>query len=695
MAEKLLVRPINNITDPDEESVLAIVSHLLPVLEDWRAGEDFRIEIEELKGKKPKLDEEFAQLSNQILLVEKEFTSTFTDFKKIGPILVSAGIVLAIIGAIVYMAVILLGIAVAGYGFFTILKVKKEIKENLENLKSKSVQLQNELNQNNSRINQLQQDLLSRADTFPEVTQIRGAFQLSAKSILGKSTLLDESGFSPLTTLSTIDLSAAQSDLDLIISKINEIKIVPVLLSPSQNQEGEDPLNSLYGEEVVLQKLVDQFTENLTKIQDVEINLPLIAKNNYLADVYVGDDLIHNNYKEDEYILIASNLVNKNVIDEFVKQVNHIKEFGITLLSEIRETFESLEKICESYDFARSTSINNVHTKLFDVLNKASWCSKRFYCPRTIQAPQYIEDILNVHPSNAHKIPFDHLMEALKTDPVISARIKERLELIDELYVNYLGVHEFEGEMSFDENGNPVDLGERPAFISDQYEEALVRFRRTLGVLMTGSANPILGLSKEAEMFYDPDADEWSAETVPYVYNSSEMVRYGQVLKVTSDLMIPLWEHLWTEKADFRKSELFRTNESLIRMSEKESEKLIEIGNQFKADMRTVRENVNLLESELRSKYDEIIAFREGMASLGLLSDRQKEFLSNDRLQQITLSKENSVVKDAEEHETLLGIEPRVQAERRGTVGDPIDLVRSPDVLIEYKGAFVKRLASA
>jgi hypothetical protein len=80
-----------------------------------------------------------------------------------------------------------------------------------------------------------------------------------------------------------------------------------------------------------------------------------------------------------------------------------------------------------------------------------------------------------------------------------------------------------------------------------------------------------------------------SSDTIPYVYNTATMLRYGQVLKVTSDLMVPLWEHLWTEKADFRKSELFRTNESLIRMSEKESEKLIEVGNQFKADMNRYR----------------------------------------------------------------------------------------------------------
>ena len=51
------------------------------------------------------------------------------------------------------------------------------------------------------------------------------------------------------------------------------------------------------------------------------------------------------------------------------------------------------------------------------------------------------------------------------------------------------------------------------------------------------------------------------------------------MVKAYSDLMIPLWEHLWTEKADFRKSELFRTNEEMRRMTEKESEKLIDIAN--------------------------------------------------------------------------------------------------------------------
>src|SRR6185312_10039055 len=105
---------------------------------------------------------------------------------------------------------------------------------------------------------------------------------------------------------------------------------------------------------------------------------------------------------------------------------------------------------------------------------------------------------------------------------------------------------------------------------------------------------------------------------------TTDTIKYGSVIKAYSDLMIPLWEHLWTEKADFRKSELFRTNESMIRMSEKESEKLINVADQFRADMRTVRENVYLIESDLKSKYSEIISFRDSMGRLGLLSERGK-----------------------------------------------------------------------
>jgi hypothetical protein len=109
--------------------------------------------------------------------------------------------------------------------------------------------------------------------------------------------------------------------------------------------------------------------------------------------------------------------------------------------------------------------------------------------------------------------------------------------------------------------------------------------------------------------------------------------------------------------------------------------------------MRSVRENINLLEADLKSKYDEILAFREGMQVLGLLSERQEQFLTDDKLKSLTLG-DHSIVAEGEQHETFLGMEPRNQAERRGSADDPIDLIRSPDILIPYKNNAAKRLSA-
>jgi hypothetical protein len=702
MIENILIRPINNISDPNEESVLAILAHLFPVLEDWRAGEDFRMELEELNSSKTKFESEISTLKWQTKQVNDELQAFFKNFKSFPLPLLIGGLMVAIGGFLSsnlaeFPAGNIIGFAgilsIAG-GVAKILKNKKKLAEELMQLTQTVNAKSAELTQINASIEGLKKELLSRVDTFPEVTQIRGAFPVSSKNILGKQMLLDESGLFPSTALETIDLSAIQSDLDSTVSQIELIRNVPVLLSPAKDSEGSDAINTLYGEENVIKNLVNEFTHALGQIKDVELILPLVPKDSFLANTYKDGNLTKGNYGVDQITPIIPSVVNVEEIDQFVEQVNSTKELGVKVFAELKSTFDSLQGICESYSFARSASINNVHEKLFEVLNKATWCSKRFYCPRTIQAPLYVEDLLNVHPLDAHKLSFDVLVSNLNSDPIVSARIKERQEITDQLYVHYQAIYDLKSDMDFDEEGNMIDIGERPAYITDQFQEALQRFRRTLSVIMTGSPNPILTFSKEAEMYYDPEVDEWRSDIIPYVYNTASMMRYGQVLKVTSDLMIPLWEHLWTEKADFRKSELFRTNESIILMTEKESEKLIEVGNQFKADMRTVRENVYLLESELSSKYDELIAFRDGMESLGLLSERQKLFLTDEKLKEISVG-ERSVLEEGDDYETLLGLEPRVQAERRGTVGDPIDFVRSPDILISYKGSASKRLASS
>jgi hypothetical protein len=696
MKSSILINPISNAANSDEELVLALAAHLEPVLKVWRTGLDLRKDIADQEALLPDLNDAAELLQKGVSDLSAKISGAVKDFKSQPLLLMIAG---ALVGPTLFffgqpIIGLALGIGFIAFGSYEL----KKIKSKLENEKAELIQ---KLEVTSEKIRDLLQkieasksEIKTRADSFPEVTQVKAAFSVFHKKILGQSTLVDESGILESVQLHTIDLRETQSNLDAIASKLHTLQEVPVLLSTKTKSTSDDAVDTLFGEEDEIQELVYAFTNSLSQVKDVSLKIPLFSNKSALVKKYASGSFSQIEYASSA--LKEINLTNAASlgIEAFIKQVNETKEFGVQVLDELKETFEGLERVCLSYSNARSNSINNVHGKLFDVLNKASWCSKRFYCPRSIQAPVFLHDVLGVLPKQAHKLNFDQIMLNLRQDKVIAARMKDKPELCDQLFMNYKSIQEFKGEMDFDDLGEPIDSGDRPAYIDDQFQEALARFRANLSILMTGSLNPILNFSHQSELYFDPEVDEWRSSTVPYVYSTSEVLRYGQVLKVTSDLMIPLWEHLWTEKSDFRKAELFRTNESLIRMTEKESEKLIEIANQYRGDMRSVRENINLLESDLKSKYEEIKSFKDGMEALGLLSERQKQFLNEDKLKSLTLG-DHSIIEEGEQHETYLGMEPRIQAERRGSAEDPIDLIRSPDILIPYKNNAVKRLSAA
>jgi hypothetical protein len=310
-----------------------------------------------------------------------------------------------------------------------------------------------------------------------------------------------------------------------------------------------------------------------------------------------------------------------------------------------------------------------------------------------ILAPQYIQDLLGIDLKRAYLLSFDDLVQRLQSDPEILRRLHDKPELEQALLERYDDVQTFIGGLSFDQDGNPIDQGDRPKHIESQFQESVKRFTNALQRTMTGAEYPILNFSAESQLYYDPDGEVWSSQISPYSYDTPDMLKYGGIVKAYSDLMVPLWEHLWTEKADFRKSELFRTNEAMIRMSEKESEKLIEIANQFRADMRSVRENINVIESDLKSKGSEIISFRDGMDRLGLLSERVKGNLTDEKLRDILLGEAGNV--DIGRYEMLLNAIPQAQAENRGTVHDPIDMVREPEALVRQREAAGNRLLFA
>lgn len=695
MTQSALVRPVENVENADEATVLGIIHHLMPMLDAWRKGEDLRAEIEAVEFARPQLDAtvEEAREAQQAASRALASASGF-EFDNRAKAQAVAGVGLGILGWFVIgpLAALLALVALGGWAFLTARRAAAATRAGLsQTLAERDTSLSSATataEKNSARLEELRAEMQRRELGFPDIKVTPVDFALRTVEVCGHSVLLDLSESHEQVNLKAIDVSALEEGLSRISEKVQALLHVPPLLTPEgEHTTSEDPIYELFGEENDLQQLVGQFTLSLGKLRDIDLTLPLIPRDSLLVERAAS---WQSPAVEARSGLRVASQIDPDRIQSFVEQVNSNRERGLAVFAELNEVFNNLNRVCGLYSQARIASVNALHSNLLEVLGSASWCSRRFYCPRTIQSSTYIEDLLGIKASKAFLLSFDDLVTRLHGDLEIQKRMKAKADLEEQLAQSYEAVQQFMEGAQFDLEGRRLDIGQRPRHIESQFDEAVKHFCQVLQKILTGSEYPILNFSNEAQLHYDPDSQTWASNISPYVYSTADAIRYGSVVKAYSDLMIPLWEHLWTEKSDFRKSELFRTNEEMRRMTEKESEKLIDIANQFRADLRAVRENVNLLESDLKSKYAEILSFRDSMSALGLMSDRAAATISDENLQKLIIG--DSALATADRYETLLNSIPQTQAANRGSVNDPIDLIREPDALLPYAGNQQSRL---
>lgn len=700
MSALSLTRPVENLRSAEEEQVIALIDHLAPILSDWRRAEDLRNQLPQIERDMAKHKQTLKDAIEQVRGAKAHRDLAFSQPASYGKTLYVAlaiGLLLMIFlstfGAIVGVLVWIGGAVMA----YSAAKAERDRRTAALNKLEAEVALAHQsINSAMTLKSSVEQEVAARSGGFPEVRIASLRFGLEMAYVDGRNVLLDVSGCQPQTVLRAVDVSALQQGLSLISAKAEALLSVPPMLVPGRGSQTTDPVNQLFGEEDELQELVGEFTLSLGKLRDIHIGLPLVEASNVLVRRLTGESPTKAGVQkagDGPAITFAGGGVSHERIQEFVREANRTRQHGQHVLAELKEVFENLESACMLYATARTTSINTVHENLTEVLNRAAWCNRRFYCPRTILSPKYLGDLLMVDPAEAYRLSLDDLVTRLKSDKEIAKRLSEKSDLMDQLTDAYHSVQNFMGDVTVDQNGAAVNEYGRPRHMEEQFRESAKLFGSVLTKVMTGSAYPILNFSAEAQVFFDPEFDEWRSEVVPYTYTTPDILKYGGVVKAYSDLMLPLWEHLWSEKADFRKSELFRTNESMIRMSEKESEKLIDIGNQFKADMRAVRENVHLLESELASKHNEILSFRDGMDQLNLLSARVKAAVSDEKLASMVVGE--PVIPRMSKFELVLATLPQAQAESRGVARDPIEMVREPDALVGYQGNVGVRLLAA
>ena len=99
MPLKTLVSPIENIVDPNETKVLAIINHLLPTLKPWREGEDLRSEKVQVNSLLDTSEQAIIDLKPKINSTESMMLAEVESGKKF----IYLSIALAILGLGLYL----------------------------------------------------------------------------------------------------------------------------------------------------------------------------------------------------------------------------------------------------------------------------------------------------------------------------------------------------------------------------------------------------------------------------------------------------------------------------------------------------------------------------------------------------------------------------------------------------------------
>ena len=681
-----------------EERTIALLHHLRRLRTDWESKNTAESSASKTQQQIEALEQQLENLQSKGSLEKIDFGKAFTESKShliaIAAV-TSLGIGIATSsdqnsqGAAPLFFMLGMGGGVAALARSNQFAKEKNLRVDQQNKKISGIRQQ--LGDARKRYSEFARQIRTNPAHLPNVTLGSALIPLESKNILGNNFVVDPTGLIKPSNLKAIALRDLSGDADRILEMTRRLENVPILLKPDQESlaESRQTSNTLHGEERELKDAVGSYVNTLASITDETLSVhaikPESALGQAVAEALNDNECFVKNAEDGDIAAILK--PGDQQIDSEIRRFEDLQReaeaVSSVALSQLNQINTELKQLCQRYNNARRTSTNTLHSNYYQVLNRANWCSKKFYCPRTILSKTYLQALIGLDLDRAHILEADQLVESLHSDSFISSRISNKPQIVDDLLRSHEAIAEIMNTYQLEpDDSGLVRAGAAADYIIDQYNQELSLFRQRLVEALTGSPNGFLGISESARLYYDPSRELWASPVLPYTYTNAEVEQYGQVLRTDVDLLIPLWEHLWTEKADFRKSELFRTNESIQRMSEKEGEKIKQIGYQFQGDLREVRSNMFLAKADFDSKLQELEEYEEGVKELGLMDENQLARLQSTTSQLEAVSQETSG--DASGYEQILMLEPKNQLLRRQSkVHDPIDVIKSPDLLIE------------
>lgn len=446
----------------------------------------------------------------------------------------------------------------------------------------------------------------------------------------GYSALVDESGAVPPTKIALPELPASESVLATVDEAVAAAKARPALLDATSTSTTASDPGQLHGQERQLADAMRQFSEMIegarvqestVRLVDRDDGLAALARKGGQTEPLRGVVLRRGGDAKAAAALISSSL-------------GRSRSGGGDARDRLKRASASLQEAAAGMGALRSNAVRHVHDAVASVVERSHFAHSRFYCPRCNQVPQYLFHRVGLDENTAHQLDPAELLERLQQDPDAAARIDREPSLVEKLAQTIEKLGELratlataEADMDRARSSNvPItELRVREAMLRahrSELEKILVQFRASVRQIVTGQIRPLTELSRQATLELNPDSQRWTCASCSTVFDDPYVARMGQVLRIRDELMMPMWAHLWAEKADFCRSEVFRSNEQVANLIEKESVAMRDIAEQYRADMRPVRENLIRSVSEAMQGRERLTDTLQSLVALGAASRR-------------------------------------------------------------------------
>ncbi len=519
-------------------------------------------------------------------------------------------------------------------------------------------------------------DLKSRVMTLGQVW-----LPLRVVQVGGYSALVDESGCVPATTIALPELQASDDVLGNVERAVKAAERRPVLLSASVDNGRPTTPGILHGEELQLADAMREFSRMVDGAQVHQSEVRLVAREDAVATMARKVGATENRKGP---ILRAGGDA-KSAAANISAVLGRSRAAGTNTRDRLARAASDLQRATNSLGALRTRAVQSVHAAVAAVVERSHYVHTVVYCPKCNQVPAYLFHRVGLEESTVHELSPVEILDRIDRDPESSARVEREPELLDELAQVILKLQELRAiatstERIFEEkrqSGTVVitELRALEATLRAQRSECdkhALQLRGCVRRIVTGSIRPLTELSRQASLMLNPDTHHWSCASCATTFEDPAIVRMGEVLRIRDELMSPMWNHLWTEKADFCRSELFRSNEQVANLIERETGAMRDVAEQYRADMRPVRENLILSVTNALAGRERLHATQQSLVALGV-SSREAVEKNMEAVDEMFGGDLNAMRARVEAKETILVQLPATLIGTRPTLRDPIE----------------------